>query len=1693
MYRFRKLVTIFIAVVFIFQSIVLGSPFLAQDIRVYAEEVHTDYQEISIILKLISKTDKGIELSWKAATEEVDIAEYEIYRDEVKLDATDDLDYTDNEVDPEITYSYRIKAKDEQGNNIGGSNTLEVTTEPMEDTKAPTAPQNLTYVIGSDNSIKLSWEESKDDKGIKEYEVYNHGQLAYTTGDTHFTVRDVISDTAYTFAVKAVDGAGNESELSNSVEVAITNSEDNENLDEENIKDQNADNEEIESNNENISKSINLTTSRVTDTIIELSWDKYGDISDVAQYEIYRDEIKLKTTTDLNYPDGEVQPETTYSYMIRAKDSEGKDIARSNTLKVTTKPIEDSKIPTAPKNLAYRINEDNSVDLSWEKETEANNDEINEYEIYDDGELVYTTGDTHFTVKGLITDKPYVFTVKAKDKEGSLSGASNSVEVILTDLETGDDIEAEIEPETINLVALKITDKSVELSWVNSTNKANILEYEIYRNETKLGITTDVIYTDNGVQPQMTYSYFVKAKDVEGKNISKSNTVEITTDIIEETNASQVPQNLTYTINTDNTVDISWQKPRTDVEIKEYEIYKNTELVGKARDTHFKVIGLAPDISYIFTVKARDAKDNLSEASNPLEVILNNSALQNLVTTATTDTTAELTWDKVDNPHGEVIYDIYMGDTLVDTLVDTVHDTNYIAKDLSPNTAYLFSVVTKDESGKVLSSSNPLEVITEQGKGTIDIFRDIQIQNLMQELEMLMPELKKIIEQDPDYWKDIVNTPPRKLRHKLYEDEIPKNIPPNIIMEIIDHPIYRDLWKDSLGIDTNNGSKTIPQMSLDQSPYEGNNIKSKDSLGNIPEEMGEIVQVHAYYDHTLALDDKGIVWTWGYNGYGQLGDGTTKNSGTPVKVRNLSGVKAVSSGSNHSIALKEDGTVWTWGNNSDGQLGDGTIANRYIPVKVRGLSGVKAVSGGYNHSIALKEDGTVWTWGDNNDGQLGDGAATDRSIPAKVSGLSGVKAVVGGMNHSIALKEDGTVWTWGDNSDGQLGDGTITDRSIPVQVSDLNEVKAVSAGHYHSIALREDETVWTWGDNSDGQLGNGTTIDRSIPVQISDLSGVKAVSAGGRHSIALREDGTVWTWGRNNKGQLGDKNTTDRGVPVQVSSLDGVKAVSGGRNHSIALKEYGIVWAWGDNEYGQLGDGRRTQRSTPVQVSDLSGVKAVAGGWGHSLGVKEDGTVYTWGINSYGQLGDGTTINRSIPVEESILNGVKAVAGGVFHSLALTEDGTVWAWGWNIYGQLGDGTTIGRYTPQSARISEEVKAVAAGGGYSIALREDGKVCTWGSNSYGQLGNGTTRDSCIPEDLSRLSEVKAVAAGWGHSIALKEDGTVWTWGKNSGGQLGDGTTVNRSIPQEVRRLWEIKAVAAGMNHSIALREDGTVWTWGDNRNGQLGDGTTIDRSSPIRVKNLSEVKAIAVGAGGHCIALREDGTVWTWGDNREGQLGDETMTHRSVPVKVRGLSEIKEVAGGWKHSIALREDGTVWTWGNNNYGQLGDGCLFGTSKPILVIYPALAIIPISPQNGELFTKYVNEFKPTISIISRDNSFSTCFYYIDQESTPKDTKTVSETSFEEKVTFTPVNISTLSEGDHTITFIILNGWPYKGLQKTVNFKVKKSGPIVDLGNSPALIYEYDDKNELKTIKNKLTNTIIYEFIYDNNGNILRINQK
>ncbi|MCK9613724.1 MAG: T9SS type A sorting domain-containing protein [Bacteroidales bacterium] len=338
--------------------------------------------------------------------------------------------------------------------------------------------------------------------------------------------------------------------------------------------------------------------------------------------------------------------------------------------------------------------------------------------------------------------------------------------------------------------------------------------------------------------------------------------------------------------------------------------------------------------------------------------------------------------------------------------------------------------------------------------------------------------------------------------------------------------------------------------------------------------------------------------------------------------------------------------------------------------------------------------------------------------------------------------------------------------------------------------------------------------------------------------------------------------------------------------------------------------------------------KIAAGGW-HSVVVCSDSTAKAFGENATGELGNGTNSDSNIPVSTGLTNIIAVSAGGdqlEAHSMALKSDGTVWAWGSNLYGQLGNASTTNTNTPVQTLLLTNIIAISAGGWHSVALKNDSTVWTWGWNMDGQLGDGSTNDKIIAGQVPGLTGITQIAAGTYHVLALKNDGTVWAWGDNISGQIGNGSTgTDVKSPVQVSGLTDVVSIYAGRFFSLAVKNDSTVWTWGENLYGQLGDGTNNDKNIPVQVSGLTGIIPDLVATGAfHCMAVKNDNTVWAWGRNTYGNLGDNSVTHRSLPVQMIGMSDVGGMAAGTNFSILYKTDGTFWGCGRNLSGQLGDG-------------------------------------------------------------------------------------------------------------------------------------------------------------------------
>ncbi len=347
-------------------------------------------------------------------------------------------------------------------------------------------------------------------------------------------------------------------------------------------------------------------------------------------------------------------------------------------------------------------------------------------------------------------------------------------------------------------------------------------------------------------------------------------------------------------------------------------------------------------------------------------------------------------------------------------------------------------------------------------------------------------------------------------------------------------------------------------------------------------------------------------------------------------------------------------------------------------------------------------------------------------------------------------------------------------------------------------------------------------------------------------------------------------------------------------------------------------------------------------------------SVWTWGAGGGGRLGDGGVTGRSAP-GTTAGGGCKwgAISGAGTHTAAVKANGTAWTWGCNTYGRLGDGTTTNRCSPGTlAGGGNTWRTISAGLSHTGAVKTDGTLWTWGRNQYGQLGDGTLTARNSPGTVSGGgTNWCQFSAGDYHAAAVKTDGTLWTWGVNTLGRLGDGTVVNRCVPGTTAgggSTW--RTISAGPLSNAAVKTDGTLWTWGYNGQGGLGDGTIVGSSSPVTTCGGGTTWCQVDAGSRHTAALKTDGTAWTWGCNSLGALGDGAVANKSSPgTTVSGGTTWCSISAS-NHTAAIKTDGTAWTWGRNYCGVLGDGTVICRCSPGTVVGGITSWCAVSASGG-----------------------------------------------------------------------------------------------------------------------------------------------
>ncbi|MCK5160496.1 MAG: hypothetical protein KAQ99_02870, partial [Candidatus Aureabacteria bacterium] len=698
--------------------------------------------------------------------------------------------------------------------------------------------------------------------------------------------------------------------------------------------------------------------------------------------------------------------------------------------------------------------------------------------------------------------------------------------------------------------------------------------------------------------------------------------------------------------------------------------------------------------------------------------------------------------------------------------------------------------------------------------------------------------------------------------------------------------------------------------------------------------------------HNLVILNDRTLWGWGYNINGELGIGTLSDGEpTPVQVLELSSVIDVAESWLMSLALTSDNKVWTWGWGGYGQFGDGIDEEIYVttPAQTVALDDVISVAAGRFHCLAIRSDRTLWGWGRNVAGQVGSGPAGNSYELLPVQVLTNVIDASGGGDHTIALKSDGTVWSWGDNEYGELGDGMApVDQLSPVPVSELTDIISIGAGYMHNLALRSDGTVWAWGRDNRGQLGDDTAfVNQPSPVQVSLLTDIIAIGAGDYHSLALQSDGTVWAWGYNSEGQIGDNSYNTAPVPVPIMTLPLKEGTSEPCIPSNPLPLNGAVdvstnttllWTGGDPDPGDVVtyDVYFGTSDPPELVS--SGQSGIT----YDPGILLGNTTYYWqivttddkAVSTSGPIWSFTTgiAPNTSPVINPAVEDISTLKD-TFMTYDLTAnetdlEDTDETLTWTISGvntalfnaSIDAVTDVLTITPVADQEGSDVVTLTLTDSGGLTAAQDVTVTIMVAVYPILTVNDTPTLAEITvggeEDMYQFTVAEAGTYSIETQLVTLADTYIYLYGpdsemilikENDDGGEGSASYIFRSLSSGIYYV-KVRAYSATETGTYTVQVTGTP------------------APAPISPTILSGI----AGGENHSYVVYE-GTVWSWGWNSEGQLGDdgsEQGIYVWSPVSIGFSDAISLASIPWSHSFALKSDGTVWSWGHNGAFELG---------------------------------------------------------------------------------------------------------------------------------------------------------------------------
>ena len=660
----------------------------------------------------------------------------------------------------------------------------------------------------------------------------------------------------------------------------------------------------------------------------------------------------------------------------------------------------------------------------------------------------------------------------------------------------------------------------------------------------------------------------------------------------------------------------------------------------------------------------------------------------------------------------------------------------------------------------------------------------------------------------------------------------------------------------------------------------------------------------------------------------------------PRPVTSVAGLVAshVGCGKHHTMLLTEEGQIYAWGAFGNGQLGLGELSKEkfphgYVdPMRLHGFDtrAPRTVACGFYHTVIVDGLGDLWSCGSGDSGAHGHDNAFDIASPQLLQPVSGLdfRQVACGAAHTIALTASGQLWCWGLNQSGQLGLGDMINRKTPTMMDMVQgkNVRKIACGEAHSAFL-SDREIYTFGDGSHGALGHGNSKSQLLPkvvVKMGEDARLRDIDCGPQFTLCISDLGQLYYWG-NMKSTSGRGSKHVFNMPRRFKGLEAIYGVGAGEHEISALVRIPVA--------------------PPLEHKFKAGIFVEEAENGIIDGYI--GRACTWGKAAYGKLGHGagklTQSNLKTPfaIYGTLYHySVTVVACGQDHSCCIADNGTIFTWGSNKDGQLGlrdfkprvQPTMIDKCcdpdVPRLKNTKNKIfRDIIVGNWHCLAITTKKKVYAWGKNKYGQLGLGHTNSMHTPTSILPLSDplnpknVRCIATGKSHSAVVTEDGDVHTWGRGWDGQLGHDVVTEIELEPRIVPAMENKAsaaVACGRAHTVVVTDNGNVWSWGDNKAGQLGVGTLNSTPSPHIVSSLDEQEVTQVACGDeHTIVITIANEVYGFGSGVHDQLGVGTLGIFPKPQRIPGLTavpRIQAVTCGSISTAVIGGDDTVYLLG-----------------------------------------------------------------------------------------------------------------------------------------------------------------------------------